>query len=62
MEPREGEYDFSFWDDVIPMAVDEFGLRLIHYVCYTPPWAAAQPEPTVWTSPPKDPAAFGRIA
>jgi hypothetical protein len=62
MEPEPGRYDFSFWDDVIPMAVDDFGLRLIPYVCYTPPWASAQPDSkTIWTTPPKDPAAFGRF-
>jgi hypothetical protein len=62
MEPEPGRLDFSFWDEFIPMAVDEFGLRLIPYVCYTPPWASAHPQSkTIWTTPPKDPAAFGRF-
>jgi hypothetical protein len=44
------------------MAVAEYELRLIPYVCYTPAWASAEPESkTVWTTPPKDPAAFGRF-
>jgi hypothetical protein len=29
MEPEPGRYDFAFWDKVVPMAVDEYGLRLI---------------------------------
>src|SRR5262249_25970951 len=28
MEPEPGRYDFAFWDEVVPMAVDEYGLRL----------------------------------
>jgi hypothetical protein len=62
MERQPGQYDFSFWDDFVPMAVVEFGLRLVPYVCYTPPWASAVPESNVvWTTPPKDPATFGRF-
>ena len=26
MEPEPGRYDFAFWDKVVPMAVDEYGL------------------------------------
>ena len=41
---------------------DEYGLRLIPYVCYTPGWASSEPESqAVWTTPPKDLAAFGRF-
>jgi hypothetical protein len=62
MEPEPGRFDFSFWDEVVPLAVDEYGLRLIPYVCYTPAWASADPaSETIWTTPPKDPAAFGRF-
>ncbi len=62
MESEPGRYDFAFWDDVVPMAVDEYKLRLIPYVCYTPGWASAEPDSkTVWTTPPKDLAAFGRF-
>jgi len=62
MEPEPGQYDFAFWDKVVPMAVDEYGLRLIPYVCYTPGWASSEPgSDAVWTTPPKDLAAFGRF-
>src|SRR5262245_3016331 len=54
MESEPGRYDFAFWDEFVPMAVDEYKLRLIPYVCYTPAWASAEPESkTVWTTPPK---------
>ncbi len=62
MEPEPGKYDFAFWDEVVPMAVNEYGLRLIPYVCYTPGWASTRPESdAVWTTPPRDLAAFGRF-
>src|SRR5690348_6182859 len=40
MESEPGRYDFAFWDEFVPMAVDEYKLRLIPYVCYTPAWAS----------------------
>jgi hypothetical protein len=62
MEPEPGRYDFTFWDKVVPMAVDEYGLRLIAYVCYTPEWASSEPKSeAVWTTPPKAVATFGRF-
>jgi hypothetical protein len=62
IESQPGQYDFAFWDAFIRMAVDEYKLRLIPYVCYTPGWASAEPgSKTVWTTPPKDLAAFGRF-
>ena len=62
MEPEPGRYDFAFWDEVVPLAVDEYRIRVIPYVCYTPAWASAEPAAaTVWTTPPRDPADFGRF-
>jgi hypothetical protein len=57
MEPERGKYDWAFWDSFVRMATDEFGLRLIPYVCYTPSWASRTPE-SFWTQPPTDPAFF----
>jgi hypothetical protein len=62
MEPTPGTYDFSFWDDYIRMAVDEYGIRLIPYICYTPEWASSVAGPDFWRAPPKDPQAFARFA
>lgn len=62
IETEPGKYDFDFYDKVIPLAVDEYKMRLVPYVCYTPSWASSDPNSkTVWTTPPKDVAAFGRF-
>ena len=61
IEPERGHYDWSFWDDFVRMAVDEFGIRLIPYVCYTPQWAATEAGEDFWRSPPRDPEDFARF-
>lgn len=61
MQPTPDAIDFSFWDDFIRMAVDEYHLRLIPYVCYTPRWAASDPGDNYWHSAPRDPEAFARF-
>jgi hypothetical protein len=43
------------------MAVDEFGIKLIPYVCYTPQWAATDDGADFWRSPPRDPEDFARF-
>lgn len=61
MEPERGRHDWSFWDDFVRLATEEFGLRLIPYVCYTPKWAASDDGPDFWRSPPRDPEDFARF-
>lgn len=61
MEPAPGTYDWTFWDDFVRSATDDFGLTLIPYVCYTPKWAATDAGDDFWRSPPRDPADFGRF-
>ncbi len=62
MEPERGHYDWSFWDEFVRIAVEEFGIRLIPYVCYTPQWAAsANAGDDFWRSPPRDPEDFARF-
>src|SRR5437868_2175705 len=58
MEPAPGQFDWSFWDDYVGMA-NEFGIRLVPYVCYTPEWAAGKAAPPCWRTPPKDNSRFG---
>jgi hypothetical protein len=60
MEPRRGEFDWSFWDDFVRSAAEQ-GITLIPYVCYTPRWAARDPGENFWRSPPRDPEDFGRF-
>lgn len=38
IEGARGRYDWSFWDDFVRLAVDDYGITLIPYVCYTPRW------------------------
>lgn len=61
MEPERGRYDWTFWDDFVRSATRDYGLRLIPYICYTPKWAASDPGPDYWRSPPRDPEDFARF-
>jgi hypothetical protein len=61
IEAERGHYDWSFWDDFVRIAVEEYGLRLIPYACYTPKWAAMDDGENSWRSPPRDPADFARF-
>lgn len=61
MEPERGVYDWSFWDEFVRRATEEFGLQLIPYVCYTPRWAATDQGNDFWRSPPRDPQDFARF-
>src|SRR3982751_2697252 len=33
IEPEPGKYDWSFWDDFVRIATDEYHVRLIPYIC-----------------------------
>jgi hypothetical protein len=61
MEPKRGKYDWSFWDEFVPLAVKKYNLQLVPYVCYTPRWAASDPGGNFRSSPPRDPADFARF-
>lgn len=58
MEPEPGKFDWSFWDDFVRMAADDYQIRLIPYVCYTPRWAATSANEDFWQQPPKDNGEF----
>jgi hypothetical protein len=62
LEPERDQYQFAFVDQLLQVA-DEFGVRLIPYVCYTPPWLApsgAQPN-EIYRSPPSDVHEFEQL-
>ena len=59
IEPREGQYDFRFWDMLVAEA-SRAGIQVIPYVAYTPEWAARSPQ-NFWQQPPRDPALFARV-
>jgi hypothetical protein len=61
MEPERGKFDWSFWDEYVKAATEDYGLTLIPYICYTPKWAATDPGENYWRSPPRDPQDFARF-
>lgn len=61
IETAPGKYEWGFWDELVRLA-PEYGVTLLPYVCYTPGWAASDPDPQrSWRSPPKDLSAFGKF-
>src|SRR5450759_3346341 len=38
IEAQKDKYDWLFWDDFVKIAVEEYGITLIPYICYTPSW------------------------
>lgn len=63
IEETEGTYDWLFWDDYVRIAVDEYGLTLLPYICYVPMWATTNPQDTIfyWNYPPKDNKPWGKF-
>jgi hypothetical protein len=61
MEPEPEKFDWSFWDDFVRMAVDQYQIRLIPYVCYTPRWASSSTNEDFWQQPPKNDAEFANF-
>lgn len=63
IEETEGTYDWLFWDDYVRIAVDDYGLTLLPYICYVPMWASTNPQDTVffWNYPPKDNKPWGKF-
>jgi hypothetical protein len=61
IEVEEGKYDWLFWDDFVKMAVDDYGITLIPYICYTPRWISKGAHDTLyfWNYPPKDNKPYG---
>jgi hypothetical protein len=56
---QKDQYNWLFWDDYVRMAVDEYGITLIPYVCYTPMWNSTGDSTNYWNHTPKDYDAFG---
>lgn len=61
MEPERGRYDWSFWDEFVALAVNDYGIQLIPYICYTPRWAAVENGENFWRSPPRSSEDFARF-
>jgi len=63
IESVKDQYNWLFWDDFVRIAVEEYGITLIPYVCYMPRWNSTKPEDNnwFWNYPPVDPGQFGEF-
>jgi polysaccharide biosynthesis protein PslG len=59
IEEEKDVYNWLFWDDFVRMAVDEYGVTLIPYICYTPMWNSTGDSTNFWNHPPQDYEQFG---
>ena len=61
IETQKDQYNWLFWDDFVKMAVEEYGITLIPYICYTPRWNSTCNTDTLffWSYPPQDYDHFG---
>ncbi len=61
IETEKGKFEWLFWDDFVKMAVDDYGITLVPYICYTPQWISRGANDTLffWNYPPKDFNEFG---
>lgn len=61
IEEEKDKYNWRFWDDYVKMAVDEYGITLIPYICYTPSWNSTGTTTNFWSHTPKDYDEFGQF-
>lgn len=63
IEAQEDKYDWLFWDDFVKMAVEEYQITLVPYVCYMPQWNSTGAKDTLffWNYPPEDYQEFGEF-
>ncbi|MBN1893712.1 cellulase family glycosylhydrolase [bacterium] len=63
IEEKKDRYNWLFWDDFVKMAVDEYRITLIPYVCYVPRWNSTGASDTTyfWNYPPVDYDEFGQF-
>lgn len=61
IETQKDNYTWGFWDDYVRIAVDEYGITLIPYICYTPAWNSTGDTTNFWNHTPKDYEEFGEF-
>ena len=61
IEEKPGVYNWLFWDEYVRQAVDDYGITLVPYICYTPRWNSTGDSTNYWNHTPKDYEAFGRF-
>jgi hypothetical protein len=61
IESTKGKFDWLFWDDYVKTAVDDYGITLIPYICYTPMWNSTGDTSNYWNHTPIDYDEFGKF-
>jgi len=63
IEAEKDKYDWLFWDDFVKMAVEEYGITLVPYICYMPKWNSKGAADTLffWNYAPVEPGQFGEF-
>jgi hypothetical protein len=63
IEAEKDKMTWLFWDEYVKTAVEEYGITLIPYVCYTPRWnsSGAGDNAYYWDYPPVDFEEFGQF-
>lgn len=61
IEAQKDHYNWLFWDDYVNMAVEEYGITLVPYVCYTPHWNSRGDSLMFWNDQPLDFDEFGEF-
>jgi hypothetical protein len=63
IETSKGNFNWLFWDDFVKMAVDDYGITLVPYICYTHKWNSdyGTDSTNYWHYPPQDYDEFGRF-
>lgn len=63
IEAEKDKYDWLFWDDFVKLAVEEYGITLVPYICYMPRWNSTGENDSLWfwNYPPKDYEEFGQF-
>lgn len=59
IETEKGKFHWGFWDDYVRTAVDEYGITLVPYICYTPRWNSTGDSTNYWNHTPIDYNEFG---
>ncbi|MBC8402032.1 MAG: cellulase family glycosylhydrolase [Candidatus Marinimicrobia bacterium] len=61
IETAKDQYNWGFWDDFVKIAVDDYGITLIPYICYTPRWNSTGDSLNFWNHTPADYDEFGEF-
>lgn len=63
IEYEKDKYDWLFWDDFVKTGVEEYGITMLPYVCYTPAWNSTEPIDSAlyWNIPPVDMEEWGEF-